>query len=124
MAAMQDLQTLYESLGGEETLAQVVEEFYERVLSDPPLAPYFRDIEMARLLAHQQSFLSAAFEGPDSYHGRELAEAHKGMGITQEQFERLTQHLFETLRGLGAEDAHIRVLESRLRSYTGAIVEA
>jgi hemoglobin len=123
MRTMQDLLTLFESIGGAETVASVVDEFYQRVMEDRELAPYFNGIDMPNLMAHQQAFLTAAFHGPDAYTGRPLREAHAGLGITSEHFDRLTQALVETLRGIGAEDAHVSLLEKSLAALRGEVVE-
>lgn len=123
MSIMQDLLTLYESIGGAETVASVVDEFYQRVMEDRELAPYFESVDMSALIAHQRAFLTAAFHGPATYTGRPLKEAHAGLGITHEQFDRLTQALIETIRGIGAEDAHVRLLETTLASLRPQVVE-
>jgi hemoglobin len=123
MDTMQDLLTLYESIGGAETVASVVDEFYQRVMEDRELARYFEGVDMAALMSHQRAFLTAAFHGPDTYTGRPLREAHAGLGITHDQFDRLTQALLETLRGIGAEDAHIRLLDSTLANLRSQVVE-
>ncbi|MCH7477379.1 MAG: hypothetical protein IIA14_04680 [SAR324 cluster bacterium] len=52
--------TLYEKLGGEQTIKVVVEEFYVRVLADPLLKPAFEGVELSRLKRHQALFLSQA----------------------------------------------------------------
>jgi len=38
--------TLYERLGGEDAIAAVVDEFYDRVMADGQVAGYFDDVDM------------------------------------------------------------------------------
>jgi hemoglobin len=35
--------TLFERIGGEQKIAEVVDDFYDRVLADPELKPFFRN---------------------------------------------------------------------------------
>ena len=39
----------YEVVGGGPAVSAVVNDFYERVLSDPQLAPYFEGVDLPRL---------------------------------------------------------------------------
>jgi hemoglobin len=110
---------LYEALGGEAALRTAVDVFYQRVTSDPELAPYFSGIDLDRLRAHQRSFLTAALGGPELFTGRPLEHAHAGLGITDEHFDRLVDHLAATLGDLGSAPtavAEVRESLERLRS--------
>ena len=71
----------YDTIGGGPAVSAVVNDFYVRVLGDPQLAPYFEEVDMARLKRHQVLLVSQVLAGPDSYGGRPLAEAHEGLGI-------------------------------------------
>ena len=44
--------SLYDRLGGEVALDAVVDEFYDRVLADEELRPYFADVSMDELHEH------------------------------------------------------------------------
>jgi hemoglobin len=35
-------QTLFERIGGEQVIAELIHEFYDRVLVDPELKPFFK----------------------------------------------------------------------------------
>ena len=41
--------TLFEQIGGAETVAQLIDQFYDRVLGDEELAPFFEQTSMDRL---------------------------------------------------------------------------
>jgi hemoglobin len=76
----------YDAIGGGPAVSAVVNDFYVRVLGDPQLAPYFEEVDMARLKRHQVLLVSQVLGGPDSYEGRPLAEAHEGLGIDHDDF--------------------------------------
>ena len=54
---------LFERLGGSASIDIAVDQFYERLLDDPELAPFFEDVPMGRQRAHQKAFLTMALGG-------------------------------------------------------------
>ena len=61
------MQTLFEKLGGEETVHLVVDKFYERVLNDDRIKRFFDGVDMFKQKIHQLDFLTYAFEGSERY---------------------------------------------------------
>ncbi len=114
---------LYDEIGGAAMLRTAVTLFYRRVLADSTLAPWFADVDMTRLRAHQQAFLTAALGGPDLFNGRDMADAHAGRRITGAAFDRLVSHLAEALRDLGAAPAAVAGVGRRLEALRASIVD-
>lgn len=100
--------SMYDAVGGAEALRVAVDRFYERVTTDPVLAPYFVGVDMARLRRHQALFLAQVLGGPSDYDGRALADAHAGLGISGEHYDLVGAHLLSVLQELGV-DAGIQV---------------
>lgn len=94
---------LYLALGGEEGIERLVGKFYERVLADPVLAPFFEHVPMERLKMMQKEFFSQALGGPFFYSGHSLREVHANRGITKEHLRRFVGHLTATLEAAEAE---------------------
>ena len=92
--------TLFDRLGGQDALTLAVELFYEKVLADPELAPFFKGVHLGRLKDRQVRFFAAALGGPNPWRGRSMSAAHASMGITQEHFDRTAGHLVATLQQL------------------------
>lgn len=90
-------QTPYQRLGGSEPIRQVVQAFYERVLADPALAHYFDGVDMTTLRRHFALLIIQLLGGPSEYDGRELDEAHRGLHITDEDYDKVVGHLVTTL---------------------------
>jgi hemoglobin len=116
--------TLYETLGKETSIAAVVAAFYERILADGELAPYFAGIDMARLRAHQTAFLVAATGGPKNYDGRDLAIAHAGLAITDTAFDRVAGHLVDSLTDAGVHADTIAAVAGAILPLRASIVTA
>jgi hemoglobin len=115
---------LFGQIGDAATLRTAVHLFYQRVLADPEMAPWFDEVDMPRLRAHQLAFLAGVLGGPDLFNGRDIAEAHAGLEITDEAFDRLIGHLATTLRDLGSAPAAVDGLMRRLETWRPAVVTA
>ncbi|GAA3790820.1 group 1 truncated hemoglobin GlbN [Sphaerisporangium flaviroseum] len=106
--------SIFDQIGGPSAVAAVVDEFYLRVVGDPLLKRYFADIDMAKLKAHQRSFVAAALGGPQAYQGRSMGEAHAGLGITSEEFDLVVGHLAGALAACGVPADTIGTIASTL----------
>jgi hemoglobin len=94
----------YDVIGGGPAVSAVVNDFYVRVLGDQQLAPYFEDVDIARLKRHQVLLVTKVLGGPDNYTGRSLEEAHDGLGITQDEFQAVVGHLAGAMKDAGVPD--------------------
>ncbi|HEY3839644.1 MAG TPA: group 1 truncated hemoglobin [Bryobacteraceae bacterium] len=123
---MEKLLTLFDRVGGEQGVKNLVRSFYDRVLQDPELAAFFEDASIDRLFAMQYEFFAAALGGPVGYSGLSIYQAHFGRGIEKDHFARFVNHLIETLRGFQLTESEIHALISRVNTYaddvTGAAV--
>jgi hemoglobin len=96
-------QTLYERIGGHSAVLAAVGRFYQKVLADETVAPFFQDLDMAAQSKKLVAFMTWAFEGPSEYRGRDLREAHKGLlekGLNDKHFDAVARHLKATLEEL------------------------
>lgn len=91
-------QTLYEELGGEARLREVIDVFIDRVFEDRMIGFFFRQANRERL-KEMEFQLTAQFLGADiEYRGRPLDEVHAKHPIMGGQFARRLQILRETLQ--------------------------
>jgi hemoglobin len=123
---MEKLLTLFDRVGGEQGVKNLVRSFYDRVLKDPELAPFFENASIDRLFAMQYEFFAAALGGPVNYSGLSIYQAHFGRGIEKEHFGRFVNHLIDTLKGFQLDESEIHMLIGRVNTYaddvTGAAV--
>lgn len=115
--------TDYERIGGGEAVRQVVDRFYQLVLADPTLTGYFADVDMVRLKRHQALLIAQVLGGPFEYDGRELADAHRGKGITKADFDRVVVHLGTALGEAGVPRDILERVYTVLGGTQPAIVE-
>ena len=98
-------ETLYERIGGAAAVEAAVDEFYKRVTSDPAVSHFFEGISMSRQRHMQRGFLTAAFDGPNTYTGDSMRKAHERLvrdkGLNGTHFNIVIAHLGATLTELG-----------------------
>ena len=92
---------VYQAIGGRAAVAAAVEGLYGRILADPVLSRFFPRGVAARHRAYVVTVLGEAIGGPERYRGPDLAKAHRGLGITDADFDRTAGHLAATLGSLG-----------------------
>ena len=93
--------SLYYAIGGRPSVVAAVDKFFDKLLDDPVLGPFFPhgvDVKHRRFVV---TFLGQALGGPERYHGPDLGEAHGHLGITDALFDRTAGHLDATLEELG-----------------------
>jgi hemoglobin len=94
--------TLYERLGKVEAITLVTDKFLTYVVADNRINASFaetvKDTYRTQLLrANLIDQISAAAGGPALYKGKSMAESHKGMNITEAQFNALVEDLGKAL---------------------------
>ncbi len=116
---------LYEKVGGRKTINELVRLFYDRVLADPRLAPFFPDADMEGLRAKQVMFLALLLGRSRTYAGRDLTAAHAGaraQGLTDEHFDALISHFAASLAELDVDDAYSREIIARIEATRDAVL--
>ncbi len=114
-------QTLFERVGGPETIRDLIDGFYDRVFADPELKPFFKHTSTGKLRRMQREFFSAALDGPITYSGRPLSHVHHGRGITQHHFALYVGHLIDTLEDQGINDQDAQEIIGRINTYLDEI---
>src|SRR5205085_11694398 len=83
----------FERLGGMGAITAVADEFVNRTTADPRIKHRFFNtdaVELKKLLAE---FVCMATGGGCTYSGRDMATAHAGMDLVDEEFTALVENL-------------------------------
>jgi hemoglobin len=102
--------SLYEQLGGSPAIEAALDRFYEKVMADERMRPYFDGTNLAHLKKRQAAFLAMAFGGPNHYQGRDLRTAHaaaRRQGLDEDVFELFMSRFRTTLEELGVAEEHV-----------------
>jgi hemoglobin len=114
--------SLYERIGGAEAVSALINGFYERVLQDVELAPFFARVDMHKLRGMQREFFSVALGGPVTYFGKPLAYSHRGRGIERAHLQRFTEHMLATLRDQQLSERDVSDIIARVNVYSSDIL--
>lgn len=117
-------ETLYDRIGGSKVVSKLVFDFYQRVLADPELGPFFAETPVDKLRTMQAEFFSAALGGPIQYTGRSLSEAHAGRGISAKHLRLYLDYLLETLHDFDLDNDDRYDIVSRINTYADEITGA
>ncbi|MGG7646119.1 group I truncated hemoglobin [Rhodovulum sp. YNF3179] len=98
--------SLYERLGGASGVRRLVDEIVEAHMRNPVIKarflPYREDPD--RLDATKQqlcAFFAAGSGGPESYTGRSMPEAHRGMNIGEAEYMAATDDILSVMESHG-----------------------
>jgi len=124
---------LYERLGGGAAVKAVVDDFVATAAGDPAVnftrkgtAKEWQptDANVARLKKRLVQFLSIAFGAKGvKYEGKDMKTVHKGMGITEAEFDALAGHLQAALQKHNVPQAEMDEVMKIAASTAPDIVE-
>lgn len=100
-------QSVYERIGGDAAVNAAVDIFYRKVLKDPRINMFFRDVDMERQAAKQKAFLTFALGGPNKYSGKDMRAGHAHLvakGLNEVHFNAVMENLAATLKELNVPD--------------------
>ena len=105
--------TLYEKYGGFSQVSKIVLSFYDTLLDNDEIGPFFDDVDMSRIVDHQTKFIASLLGGPAAYTDNQLRQLHSHLAITDAHFDELEVVLSGTLlnHGMAAEDVEAVVAE-------------
>ena len=129
LAACQDMspkpmaeKTLYDRLGGKGAITAVVDDFVGNVAADKRINGYFAKADVPRLKTNLVDQICQATGGPCTYTGKDMKTAHKGMGITDADFNALVGDLQKSLNKFKVPDKEQSELLGTLGSLKPQIV--
>jgi hemoglobin len=122
--------TLYDRLGGVYSIATVVDDFIDRIMADPRL-----NANPAVNEAHHRvpppgfkylvtEMVCWATGGPQQYTGRSMADSHRHLNITPQEWEAFMDDFQQTLNKFKVPPAEQAELRAIVQSTYGDIVVA
>lgn len=124
---MADSKSLYERLGGYNAIAAVAGNLLPRLIADDQLGRFWANRGADGIEREKQlliDFLAHNAGGPMYYTGRGMELTHRGMNISQSDWDRFLTHLQDTLSHLGLGDTEKTDVLGFIESTKSEIVEA
>ncbi len=119
--------TLYEAIGGEETIRKLVANFYPRIAKDPLMSPIFPE-DLTPVEQKQFLFLTQFTGGEPLYsnqYGHPMMRArHMHFKVTPKRAERWLKLMRESMDAIGMEGFARDFLYERLTQVAGHMVNS
>ena len=115
--------TLYERLNGREGIRAVVDDFYDRLVADDRLGPFFADANMERLRRTQTDFLCEAAGGPETYDAEPVREAHLHVPFEPADIQRAVALLRESLDAFDVPDDDAEAVVEAVAAYEDELLD-
>ena len=119
--------SLYQRLGGYDAIAAVTDEFIGRLATDKKLSKFFvglSDNSKARVRQHVVDLICATTGGPCVYLGQDMKTAHKGLNITEVEWQASVDDFNATLDKFGVKQKERDELFAILNKVKPDIVTA
>jgi hemoglobin len=110
-------ETLYDRLGKREGIRTVVDDFYNRLLADAELGPFFEGADMEKLRRTQTDFLCEATSGPETYDGEPVREAHLRIPFTPDHIQRAVELLYDSLDSFNVPEEDADAVVQAIAAY-------
>lgn len=105
---------LYQELGGQPGLVKLMDDFMTRLLADPRMKPFFKDVDHKHVKAQLVAQICEVSGGPCKLKGPDMKKAHAGMDITKRDFNVLVEVLQDSMKAQGIDFSTQNQLLARL----------
>jgi hemoglobin len=93
--------TLYADLGGQPGIDRIVDASVDNYLADPRISAIFDESNMERIRAEFKVQFCQVAGGPCAYKGHDMVAAHKGLHLTNANFNAVVEDLQAAMDKLG-----------------------
>ena len=92
-----DTATLYDRLGGRPGIEAIVADIWNNHVSNPLIAKRYANSDPANVKRLVTEMCCAGFGGPETYTGKDMIAAHKGMNINDTEFVAVCDDVLKAL---------------------------
>jgi len=113
-------QTLFDRIGGKETVAKATHYLYVNLFRDDRLKPFFDDIDIEKQTHKMEAFLTHIFGGQATYQGASLRAAHKqavDSGLNDEHVDAMIECVCSTLQEMGINNNIIGEVAQKINEH-------
>lgn len=91
LPVIENSENLFEAFGGREGLTKIMDDFMIRLVANPATRPMFESSDQEKIKLQLVEQFCVIMKGPCTYSGRTMAEAHRGMAVTERSFYALVE---------------------------------
>ena len=114
---------LWQQLGGDSKIYEILNTFYHAVYADAQLAPFFERITIERITGKQFSFLKKHILGEDGFIGEDPKNSHNWMVVNHNLFNHRIELMRRILRDYAVSETLIQQFEAYEEQFRPDIVK-
>jgi hemoglobin len=92
---------LYREFGGQPGLVKLMDDFMQRLLADPRMNPFFKDVDQAHVKEELVIQFCEVSGGPCRRNGPDMKKVHSGVDIDRAAFNALVEVLQQSMDAQG-----------------------
>lgn len=115
-------QSVYEKLGGEKKIAEIVDNFINEISFDENIFKHFEESHVDRFREKLIEQLCVETGGPCTYSGDSMAEVHAKMNVTESEFNRTVDLLVSAMKTAAVPHRLQNKILARLAPMRGDII--
>ena len=115
---------LYQQLGGQAGLVALTDDFMVRLLADPRMNPFFKDVDALQFKRQLAAQFCEVCGGPCQLEEPNMKKVHAGVDITRTDFNALVEVLQQSMDGRGISFSAQNRLLAKLAPMHRAIINA
>jgi len=93
--------SLYEKIGGQAVIENLVDEFIKNIANDKQVFHYFKKSDVTHFRNGFISHFCDVIDGPCEYKGDSMVDIHTGMNINEADFNRIVELLIDAMEKVG-----------------------
>lgn len=114
---------MWKAMKNGERLNDILNDFYDKVLVDPLLAPFFKGVTKSHIVGKQYAFMNQIYTGKDCYFGDRPRNAHHWMIISDSLFDHREKLFKDSCIKCGLKQPFLGQLLAFDESYRETIVK-
>ena len=92
---------LYQQLGSQPGLVKLTDDFMQRLLADPRMNPFFKDVDQAHVKKELVIQFCEVSGGPCKRNGPDMKKVHSGIDVDRAAFNALVEVLQQSMDAQG-----------------------
>ena len=114
------MQTLYERIGGKQTVTKATHYLYVTLFRDERLKPFFENVDIDKQTHKMEAFLTHIFGGESHYQGESLSVAHKNAvenGLNDDHIDAMIECVCSTLEEMGINNNLVGEVAQKINEH-------
>lgn len=114
--------SLYERLGGEDTIRKIAGAIFDNHRNNDVVKARYQESDREKVVQLVTEFVCAGTGGPQTYTGKNMLDAHRGMNINEQEYMAVLDDILAALEANGVGEREKQELLAISYSLRGEIL--